>query len=161
VRLRRTLPDISDVTASSLEEKAPNARHQLLSPPDPTWHDESNVTDPSLTRRAFAGVAWTADAAFVHHCEAEHLALRQPFNLTFMITVLPTIALAQAREPPFDTGFAALQTLFTGTAAKVVSLIAVWLAETNSRTASGARRRREQGSQVVPLATTFVELVIR
>ena len=31
--------------------------------------------EPSLTTRAVAGVAWTADTAFAHHCGAEHLAL--------------------------------------------------------------------------------------
>lgn len=33
--------------------------------------------------------------------------------------------LAQAQGSPFDTGFNALQTLFTGTVAKVASLIAI------------------------------------
>lgn len=31
--------------------------------------------EPSLTTRAIAGVAWTADTAFVHHSTADHLAL--------------------------------------------------------------------------------------
>jgi DNA-binding transcriptional LysR family regulator len=31
--------------------------------------------EPSLTMRAIAGVTWTADTAFVHHCDAGHLAL--------------------------------------------------------------------------------------
>ena len=31
--------------------------------------------EPSLTTRAVAGVTWTADTAFVHHCNADHLAL--------------------------------------------------------------------------------------
>jgi DNA-binding transcriptional LysR family regulator len=31
--------------------------------------------EPSLTTRAVAGVTWTADTAFVHHCDADHLAL--------------------------------------------------------------------------------------
>lgn len=31
--------------------------------------------EPSLITRAVAGVAWTADTAFVHHRDAEHLAL--------------------------------------------------------------------------------------
>jgi len=31
--------------------------------------------EPSLTTRAVAGVSWTADTAFVHHCDADHLAL--------------------------------------------------------------------------------------
>lgn len=44
---------------------------------------------------------------------------RQPLNLILIITVFPTIALAQAGGSPFDTGFTALQTLFTGTVAKI------------------------------------------
>jgi type IV secretory pathway VirB2 component (pilin) len=39
--------------------------------------------------------------------------------------VLPSVAFAQAGGSPFDTGFTALQTLFTGTIAKVASLIAI------------------------------------
>ncbi len=50
---------------------------------------------------------------------------RQLFNLILIITVFPTIVLAQAGGSPFDTGFTALQTLFTGTVAKVASLIAI------------------------------------
>ena len=38
---------------------------------------------------------------------------------------LPAAAHAQAAGSPFDTGFTALQNLFTGTIAKVASLIAI------------------------------------
>ena len=38
--------------------------------------------------------------------------------------MFPAFALAQSGSP-FDTGFTALQTLFTGTIAKVASLIAI------------------------------------
>lgn len=31
--------------------------------------------EPSLTTRAVTGVIWTADTAFVHHCDAELLPL--------------------------------------------------------------------------------------
>jgi type IV secretory pathway VirB2 component (pilin) len=44
--------------------------------------------------------------------------------LAFTILLLPLAAQAQAGSP-FDTGFTALQTLFTGTVAKVASLIAI------------------------------------
>lgn len=44
--------------------------------------------------------------------------------LAFTILLLPLAAQAQAGSP-FDTGFTALQTLFTGTVAKVTSLIAI------------------------------------
>jgi type IV secretion system protein VirB2 len=40
-----------------------------------------------------------------------------------LLILLPV--LAQAQGSPFDTGFNALQTLFTGTVAKVASLIAI------------------------------------
>lgn len=50
---------------------------------------------------------------------------RQPLNLIVILVVFPTLALAQAGGSPFDTGFTALQTLFTGTVAKVASLIAI------------------------------------
>jgi type IV secretory pathway VirB2 component (pilin) len=44
------------------------------------------------------------------------------FTLFF---VMPVAALAQTGGSPFDTGFAAIQTLFTGTIAKVASLVAI------------------------------------
>ncbi|HUA97882.1 MAG TPA: LysR family transcriptional regulator [Terracidiphilus sp.] len=37
--------------------------------------DGQTKLEPSLTTRAVAGVAWTADTAFVHHFGAEHLAV--------------------------------------------------------------------------------------
>jgi DNA-binding transcriptional LysR family regulator len=37
--------------------------------------DQKTPLDPSLTTRPVANVAWTADTAFVHHLQAEHLAL--------------------------------------------------------------------------------------
>ena len=48
---------------------------------------------------------------------------RSMATLLVLLFVLPAIALAQGS--PFDTGFNALQTLFTGTVAKVASLIAI------------------------------------
>ena len=41
-----------------------------------------------------------------------------------IVIALPAVALAQSGSP-FDTGFTNLQTLFTGTVAKVMSLIAI------------------------------------
>jgi hypothetical protein len=38
--------------------------------------------------------------------------VRQPLNLIFILIVFPVFALAQSGTP-FDTGFTALQTLFT------------------------------------------------
>ncbi len=44
----------------------------------------------------------------------------------FTLTVIaPLAAHAQSSGSPFDTGFTAIQTLFTGTIAKVASLVAI------------------------------------
>lgn len=44
--------------------------------------------------------------------------------ILFAVVLLPEMLLAQSGSP-FDTGFTNLQTLFTGTVAKVMSLIAI------------------------------------
>jgi type IV secretory pathway VirB2 component (pilin) len=51
-------------------------------------------------------------------------ALRYIGVFGFFLLLFPISAQAQAGSP-FDTGFTALQTLFTGTVAKVASLIAI------------------------------------
>jgi len=48
--------------------------------------------------------------------------LRPSLTLFTSLILFPALALAQS---PFDTGFTAMQTLFTGTVAKVASLIAI------------------------------------
>jgi len=48
----------------------------------------------------------------------------QPSILLLLLLAFPAVALAQSGSP-FDTGFTALQNLFTGTVAKVASLIAI------------------------------------
>ena len=50
--------------------------------------------------------------------------IRQSVTLFFLLVLFPAMALAQSGSP-FDTGFTALQNLFTGTVAKVASLIAI------------------------------------
>jgi type IV secretory pathway VirB2 component (pilin) len=50
--------------------------------------------------------------------------LRRSLTLLTLLVLFPTLSLAQSGSP-FDTGFTALQTLFTGTIAKVASLIAI------------------------------------
>jgi DNA-binding transcriptional LysR family regulator len=37
--------------------------------------DQKTLIDPALTTRPIAGIHWTADTAFVHHNDADHLAL--------------------------------------------------------------------------------------
>ena len=48
--------------------------------------------------------------------------IRPSLTLLTLLILFPALALAQS---PFDTGFTAMQTLFTGTVAKVASLIAI------------------------------------
>jgi type IV secretory pathway VirB2 component (pilin) len=50
--------------------------------------------------------------------------IRQFVTLFFLLVLFPAMAVAQSGSP-FDTGFTALQNLFTGTVAKVASLIAI------------------------------------
>lgn len=47
---------------------------------------------------------------------------RPSLSLITLLIVFPVLAFGQS---PFDTGFTALQTVFTGTVAKVASLIAI------------------------------------
>jgi len=49
---------------------------------------------------------------------------RPTVALVTLFLSFPTVTLAQSGSP-FDTGFTSLQTLFTGTIAKVASLIAI------------------------------------
>lgn len=49
----------------------------------------------------------------------------QPVALITLLVLFPVVAFAQAGGTPFDTGFTAIQTLFTGTIAKVASLVAI------------------------------------
>jgi type IV secretory pathway VirB2 component (pilin) len=45
--------------------------------------------------------------------------------IALVVLTLPLVTHAQAAGSPFDTGFTAMQNLFTGTIAKVASLIAI------------------------------------
>lgn len=47
------------------------------------------------------------------------------FTFISLPLLIPAVTFAQSGGSPFDTGFTALQTLFTGTIAKVASLIAI------------------------------------
>ena len=51
--------------------------------------------------------------------------MRPTVRLVSLLLLIPSAALAQSSGSPFDTGFTSLQTLFTGTIAKVASLIAI------------------------------------
>jgi type IV secretory pathway VirB2 component (pilin) len=50
---------------------------------------------------------------------------RPTLTLLALIAIVPAVAFAQSGGTPFDTGFTAIQTLFTGTIAKVASLVAI------------------------------------
>lgn len=67
---------------------------------------------PQLALRGFALRPW--------------LRRNRPTLVFFaFVAIAPALALAQSGGSPFDTGFTNLQTLFTGTVAKVASLIAI------------------------------------
>jgi type IV secretion system protein VirB2 len=51
--------------------------------------------------------------------------MRSIVCLVTLLIVLPALAEAQFINSPFDTGLTSLQSLFTGTVAKVASLIAI------------------------------------
>ena len=64
----------------------------------------------------------------VHIIRQIHILIRSKWAhaaaaLLALLFVLPVAALAQGS--PFDTGFTAIQSLFTGTIAKVASLVAI------------------------------------
>lgn len=75
-----------------------------------------SVLSPSPTRHVIR--RWNRP---VHICRNLPVAA-----VAFIVFALPAVALAQSGSP-FDTGFTNLQTLFTGTVAKVMSLIAIVL----------------------------------
>ncbi len=66
---------------------------------------------PPMTRRRLASWRWLRQ-------------IRQSVTLFTLLVLFPALALAQSGTP-FDTGFTDLQNLFTGTIAKVASLIAI------------------------------------
>lgn len=56
--------------------------------------DEKVALGPNLTTRPIAGVHWTADTAFVHHTNADHIAL------SILLRHLPRIKRTGARKLP-------------------------------------------------------------
>lgn len=70
-----------------------------------------NAIFPSTLRRRIVSWRWLRQ-------------VRQSLTLFFLLALFPVLAMAQSGSP-FDTGFTNLQTLFTGTVAKVMSLIAI------------------------------------
>ncbi len=51
--------------------------------------------------------------------------IRSTLSLFTLFVLFPALAFSQSGGTPFDTGFTAIQTLFTGTIAKVASLVAI------------------------------------
>ncbi len=70
-----------------------------------------NILPPPSLRRRPASWQWLQ-------------RIRQSVTLFFLLVLFPAMAVAQSGSP-FDTGFSALQNLFTGTVARVASLIAI------------------------------------
>ena len=70
-----------------------------------------NILPPPSLRRRPASWQWIQ-------------RIRQSVTLFFLLVLFPAMAVAQSGSP-FDTGFTALQNLFTGTVARVASLIAI------------------------------------
>ena len=70
-----------------------------------------NILPPPRLRRRPASWQWLQ-------------RIRQSVTLFFLLVLFPAMAVAQSGSP-FDTGFTALQNLFTGTVARVASLIAI------------------------------------
>ena len=63
--------------------------------------------------------------SFLHCLQAFVLRPLRRHTTATLLLLIPTVALAQSSGSPFDTGFTSLQNLFTGTIAKVASLIAI------------------------------------
>jgi type IV secretory pathway VirB2 component (pilin) len=59
-----------------------------------------------------------------HHARVKRPPLRTFTSCVFAFTIL-LLPIAAHAQSPFDTGFTAMQALFTGTVAKVASLIAI------------------------------------
>ena len=70
-----------------------------------------NILPPPSLRRRPASWQWLQ-------------RIRQSVTLFFLLVLFPAMAVAQSGSP-FDTGFTALQNLFTGSVARVASLIAI------------------------------------
>jgi len=51
--------------------------------------------------------------------------IRLNLSIFVLLVLFPALAFAQGSGTPFDNGFTALQNIFTGTIAKVASLIAI------------------------------------
>jgi type IV secretion system protein VirB2 len=67
---------------------------------------------------------WPSEVPMFNPIQTSLRRLSQPAILLFLLLLFPAAALAQSGSP-FDSGFTALQNLFTGTVAKVASLIAI------------------------------------
>jgi type IV secretory pathway VirB2 component (pilin) len=75
----------------------------------------ANQLEIQMAHRSFA----------IHFRRATHLINPNSGRRVILLVLCFAPVLAQAQGSPFDSGFNALQTLFTGTIAKVASLIAI------------------------------------
>jgi type IV secretory pathway VirB2 component (pilin) len=76
---------------------------------------------PSTIRRSCASACWRT---WTTSKMSRGLNRLHPISSLFIVVLCPALACAQSGSP-FDTGFTAIQTLFTGTIAKVASLVAI------------------------------------
>ena len=65
--------------------------------------DQKATLDPGVTTRPIAGVQWTADTAFVHHRNANHLAL--PFLIRFLQRSTASTPAKKSAPPKQETTF--------------------------------------------------------
>ncbi len=88
-------------------------------------------------------------------------ALRKPAVTYGLLLAALTIALPiQAHASPFDTGFNNLQTLFTGTIAKVASIIAVVLGGIGFATGEPGAKKNLAGVAIgIGIATLAVNIL--
>jgi type IV secretion system protein VirB2 len=81
---------------------------------------------------------------------------RPTASLLALLLVAPIAAHAQAGGTPFDTGFTAIQTLFTGTIAKVASLVAIVIGGYGF--AHGEPGAKKRSSATLPSGAVFIEV---
>ena len=88
-------------------------------------------------------------------------ALRKPAVTYGLLLAALTIALPiQAHASPFDTGFNNLQTLFTGTIAKVASIIAIVLGGIGFATGEPGAKKNLAGVAIgIGIATLAVNIL--
>src|SRR5580658_7799493 len=90
------------------------------------WGYVRGIVRPEISRRRCPMIALFSPSARRRFAFWQVLRrIRHPLTILTLLILVPALALAQSGGTPFDTGFTALQNLFTRTIAKVASLIAI------------------------------------